>query len=525
MKIRRAIVSVSEKMGVADFAKALVSMGVEVLSTGGTAKLLRANGVPVRPIEDFTGFPEMLDGRVKTLHPKVHGGLLNIRDNPEHARQKREHGIEDIDLVAVNLYPFEATVARPGVTLEEAIENIDIGGPTMLRSAAKNWKYVTVVVDCGDYARVIEEMHRLGGATSDELRFELARKVFAHTARYDSMIASWLEEHEARARGEEGAPRVLRLELRKVADLRYGENPHQSAALYLHRHAIEASAAAAKQLAGKELSFNNLLDATAALELVKDLSGPAAAIIKHTNPCGAAEAETLAAAYHAAYEADPVSAFGSVVGLNRRVDAPTAEELAHPDRFVEVVIAPAFDDEAVRILTTKPKWGKNVRLLAAGELAPRDRSEFDFRAITGGFLRQDRDLGLAELDSLKTVTARAPSPEELTGLRFAWVVAKHVKSNAIVIAKGRTTVGVGAGQMSRVDAAFCAARKAGDRAKGAVAASDAFFPFPDGLELLADSGVSAVVQPGGAKNDAAVIAAADRRGMAMVFTGVRHFRH
>jgi len=525
MRISRAIISVSEKMGIVDFARELAGMGVEILSTGGTARLLAHGGVPVRPIDDFTGFPEMLDGRVKTLHPKVHGGILNVRDNEEHARQKAEHGIDDIDLVVVNLYPFEATVAREDVTLDEAVEQIDIGGPTMLRSAAKNWKFVTVVVDHGDYSRVVEEMHANGGGTTPEFRAGLARKVFAHTARYDSAIASWLEARARKDRGEEGAPEIVRFELAKVADLRYGENPHQRAAYYARVGFYEAGVVSAKQLSGKELSFNNLQDATAALEIVKDFDSPAASVMKHANPCGAATGETLAAAYAAAYDGDPLSAFGSVVGLNRRVDAATAGAIAQPERFVELVIAPAFDAEAVEILTTKEKWGRNVRLLAAGELDRRDAAELDFRTLTGGFLRQDRDLGFPELDELKVVTRREPTDEEMRDLRFAWVMCKHVKSNAIVIATGRALVGVGAGQMSRLDAAECACRKAGRRAIGAVAASDAFFPFPDGLKLLADAGVKAVMQPGGAKNDSMVIDTANAREVAMVFTGRRHFRH
>jgi phosphoribosylaminoimidazolecarboxamide formyltransferase/IMP cyclohydrolase len=529
MKVTRALISVSEKMGVVDFARELAKMGVEILSTGGTARLLKENDVPVRPVDDFTGFPEMLDGRVKTLHPKVHGGILNIRDDEKHARQKAEHGIEDIDLVAVNLYPFESTIAKEGVTLDEAVEQIDIGGPTMIRSAAKNWKYVTVVVDHGDYSRVIEEMHRNGGGTTPELRYDLACKVFAHTARYDSLIAGYLEAqsgHEPPARKEpEGSPDVLRLELAKVGDLRYGENAHQSAAFYVRRGAREASAATAKLISGKALSFNNILDATAALEIVKDLEEPAASVIKHTNPCGAAVGKTLAEAYAAAFEGDPVSAFGSIVGLNRRVDAATAEAIAQPERFVEAVIAPAFDEEAVRILTTKEKWGKNVRLLAAGDLSVRDRAEFDLRAVVGGLLRQDRDHGFPEIEDPTVATRRKPTEDETRDLGFAWIVCKHVKSNAITVAKAGAVVGVGAGQMSRVDAAWCAVRKAGERAKGAVAASDAFFPFPDAMEMLADAGVTAVIQPGGAKNDPAVIEAANKRKLAMLLTGRRHFRH
>ncbi len=525
MRISRAVISVSEKMGIVDFARQLEGMGVEILSTGGTARLLGENDVKVRAVDDFTGFPEMLDGRVKTLHPKVHGGILNIRDNPEHQKQKSEHGIEDIDLIVVNLYPFEATIAKEGVTLDEAVEQIDIGGPTMLRSAAKNWKFVTVVVDHGDYSRVIESMHANEGGTTDELRYELARKVFAHTARYDSMIASYLEEKEKERKGEGGAPDCLRAEFRKLHDLRYGENPHQKGAVYVRSGAREAGAVTARKLSGKEMSFNNYLDAAAALEIVKDFEEPAVSVMKHTNPCGAAVGSGLVEAFKAAYAGDPLSAFGSIIGLNGRVDPEVAAEIAQPERFVEAVIAPAFEDEAVEILTTKQKWGKNVRLLAAGDLASRDRKEYDLRSVTGGLVRQERDLGFPELDKLKVATERAPSDEETAALRFAWVMCKHVKSNSIVIAKGCALVGVGAGQMSRVDAAVCAITKAGDRAKGGVAASDAFFPFPDALEKLVEAGVTAVIQPGGAKNDSAVIAAANKCGIAMVLTGVRHFRH
>ncbi len=529
MKIARAVISVSEKMGIVDFARQLQEMGVEVLSTGGTARLLGENDVKVRTVDEFTGFPEMLDGRVKTLHPKVHGGILNIRDNAEHQKQKAEHGIEDIDLIVVNLYPFEATVAKEGVTLDEAIEQIDIGGPTMLRSAAKNWKFVTVVVDHGDYSRVIESMLQNDGGTADDLRYELARKVFAHTARYDSMIASWLEEKEKEQKGIGGAADVLRTEFRKLHDLRYGENPHQTGAVYLRHGAREAGAVTARKLSGKEMSFNNYLDATAALEIVKDFDEPAVSVMKHTNPCGAAVGSDLVEVFKAAYAGDPLSAFGSIIGLNRRVDAATAAEIAQPERFVEAVIAPGFEEEAVEILTTKPKWGKNVRLLAAGDLAFRDRNEYDFRSVTGGLVCQGRDQGFPELDELKVATEKAPSDEEMAALKFAWVMCKHVKSNSIVIAcalgKTRALVGTGAGQMSRVDAAVCAIMKAGERAKGGVAASDAFFPFPDAMEKLVDAGVTAVIQPGGAKNDPSVIEAANKRGIAMVLTGRRHFKH
>jgi phosphoribosylaminoimidazolecarboxamide formyltransferase/IMP cyclohydrolase len=525
MKIRRAIVSVAEKMGVADFAASLAKMGVEILSTGRTAHLLEENDVPVRRVEEYTGQPTLLGGRMRTLHPKIHGGILNVRGDPAHESEKTAHGYEDIDLVVVNLYPFDAAVTRPGVRVDDAVRAIDVGGPTLIRAAAMNWRHVAAVVDHGDYARVLEEMHARDGGIGEELRFELAKKVFSHTARYDSMVATWLEEHDRDARQIEEFPQVLRLELTKVMNLRYGENPHQRAALYVRRHADEASAASARQLSGKELSFNNLLDATVGLEIVKEFPEPAAAVVKHTNPCGVAVAKDLARAFHAAFDADPVSDIDAVVGFNRRVDATTARDLARPDANLQVIIAPSFDDEALEVLTNATTWGATVRLLAAGGIGRRDRNEFDIRAITGGFLRQDRDLCQEKTEDLAVVTARAPTESELAGMRFAWSVAKHVKSNAIVIALDGVTRGVGGGQMSRLDAAFCAVRKAGQKARGAIAASDSHFCAPSELEILAAAGVTAVIQPGGAVHDDEVIALADAMNVAVAMTPVRHFCH
>jgi len=525
MKIRRAIVSVAEKMGVVDFAHSLAEMGVEIVSAGKTAALLEQSGVPVTSVEDISGFPSLFDGRLKTLRTEIHAGILRDRDDPKHADEKKAHGIKDIDLVVVNLYPFAGTVATPGVSLDEAVDTIDLGGPAMIRSAARNWRHVTVVVDHGDYARVLDQMHENDGGTTDDFRFELACKVFAHTAHYDSMVASWLEDYDRTIHKIEGFPRVLRMELTKAKDLRYGENPHQRAALYVRRHADEASAAAARKLSGLDLSFNNLLDATAALEVVKELDGPAAAVVKHTNPCGVAVGADLAAAYHAAYETDPKGAYGSAVGLNRRVDAATAHEIAQPSRRLEVIIAPAFDDDAVKVFTSKPEWGKGVRLLAAGELGRRDKNEFDIRAITGGFLRQDRDLSLDGLNALKVVTKRTPSESETADLKFAWIVCKHVKSNCMVIAKDTAAVGIDGGQMTQLDAAVVAARKAGARARGACAASDAFFWFPDALKALAEAGVAAVLMAGGTQHEAEIIEAAEELNVAVVLSAVRHFSH
>jgi phosphoribosylaminoimidazolecarboxamide formyltransferase / IMP cyclohydrolase len=519
-KITRALISVSDKTGVLEMARELANYNVEILSTGGTARMLREAGLSVTDVSEFTGFPEMLDGRVKTLHPKVHGGLLGMRGNPEHVAKMKEHGIEPIDMVVVNLYPFEATVAKEGCTLEDAIENIDIGGPTMLRSAAKNWPDVTVITDPLDYERVLAEMSASGGAVSRETNFRLAVKVYQRTAAYDAAISNWLG-----ARTGEGVtlfPDTFTVQFRKAQEMRYGENPHQNAAFYVEVNASEASTATATQLQGKELSYNNIADTDAALECVKQLDeGPACVIVKHANPCGVALGESLLDAYDRAYRTDPESAFGGIIACNRELDASTAQAIV--DRqFVEVIIAPTVSTDASAIVAAK----KNVRLLCCGPLAAKATPRLDMKRVTGGLLLQDADLEL--YNELKVVSKRAPSEQEMTDLLFAWRVAKFVKSNAIVYAKDRMTIGVGAGQMSRVNSARIAAIKAehaGLQVAGAVMASDAFFPFRDGIDNAAAAGITAVIQPGGSMRDAESIAAADEHGMAMVFTGMRHFRH
>lgn len=520
MPIKAALLSVSDKTGIQEFAGGLAGMSVKLVSTGGTARSLRQAGLTVADVSEITGFPECLDGRVKTLHPKVHGGLLYVRDNPQHLQQKQQLGIPDIDMVVVNLYPFEETIARPQCSLEEAVENIDIGGPTMLRSAAKNWPFVTVIVDPADYDTVLKEMKKNSGDTTRDTRYRLACKVFAHTAHYDKAIADYLE-----ARLEQGLPSTLRIEAKKAFDLRYGENPHQTAAFYRLLKSGEPGVASAAMLSGKELSFNNILDADAAIEIVKDFAEPACAVIKHTNPCGAAVANDLASAFEKAYAGDPLSAFGSILAFNREVDEAAAMRMSEGDKFVEAVIAPGYQPKALEILTTRPKWGKSVRLLATGALGARDAAEYDLKKVTGGLLLQQRDAGYPELETLTVVTEKSPSREQLADLKFAWRICRHVKSNAIVLARDGMLLGVGAGQMSRVDATFMAAHKAGERARGAVLASDAFFPFPDAIELAFDAGIAAILQPGGAKGDDAVVAACNRFGIAMLFSGRRHFRH
>src|SRR5690242_2399408 len=538
MAVERALISVFDKTGVLDFARRLAALRIEILSTGGTAKLLREGGVPVKDVAEFTGWPEMLGGRVKTLHPKVHGGLLYRRNLAEDQKQAKEHGIAPIDLVVVNLYPFEATSVKAGLTAEELIENIDIGGPTMLRSAAKNFESVTVVTDPRDYGRVAAELESSGISRETTLatRLELARKVFATTARYDGMIASELERLAASAGAGVGSaggaaaahiqlgakpllPERVHVALRKQQELRYGENPHQAAALYIPEGKAPEGLAAAKQLQGKELSYNNFVDLEAARSLAAEFRSPAAIIVKHNNPCGTAEQASLVEAYRRALACDPVSAFGSVLAFNRVVDAATAEEVAK--LFTECIVAPGFDARAREIFAAK----KNLRLLElpAGGLEP--ERELQLKRILGGMLVQQPDTGELKEAELKVVTKRAPSTEEMSTLRFAWKVGKHVKSNAIVFAKDGATVGVGAGQMSRVDSVKIAVMKAQSSLEGSVVASDAFFPFPDGVEALAAAGARAVIQPGGSVRDGDVIAAADRLGLAMVFTGMRHFLH
>jgi phosphoribosylaminoimidazolecarboxamide formyltransferase / IMP cyclohydrolase len=514
--IRRAIVSVSDKRGLVDFVRGLHRRGVEILSTGGTAKALAEAGVPVKAISDYTGAPEILDGRVKTLHPKVHGGLLG-RDTADHQRQMAEQGIEKIDLVVVNLYPFEATVAKPGVSFEDAIENIDIGGPSMLRSAAKNHERVTVVVDPDDYAGVLAEIEA-GGEVSAATRGRLARKVFVHTSAYDAAIAAYL----GGAQNEPGAefPAVLSGQWQLARPLRYGENPHQKAAFYGDVRAQAGggpSLARADVLQGKELSYNNLLDLDAALGLCLEFDAPTAVIVKHTNPCGVASDDAgVAAAYKAARETDPTSAFGGIVAVNREVDGALAAQLA--ETFLECVIAPAFTEEARTALAGK----KNLRLVAVGDVV-RATGGWALRSIAGGLLVQTADVELR--GEVKVVTRRQPTAAELAGLDFAWRVGKHVKSNAIVFCTGTRTAAIGAGQMSRVDSVKIARQKANVPLAGTVVASDAFFPFRDGVDVLAEAGATAVIQPGGSVRDDEVIAAADEHGLAMLFTGMRHFRH
>ena len=520
MTIRRALLSVSNKTGLIELARALAARDVALLSTGGTYQALAAAGVPVETVESYTGSPEVMAGRVKTLHPRIHGALL-ARAGIDDSDLERI-GARPIDLVVVNLYPFEATLAKPDASFAELIENIDIGGPSMLRSAAKNHERVAVVCDPADYSIVLEEIER-SGDVSAETRQRLAAKVFSHTAAYDAQIAGWLS-----ARGEaDGWPRTKSLSLEKAYALRYGENPHQKAAFYRERGALPGTLAQAESIGGgaKELSFNNLVDADAALEAVREFSEPAAVVIKHTNPCGVATASSLAAAYLSAREADAMSAFGGIVALNRPVDLATGKLLA--ETFLECVVAPSFDPAALELLRAK----KALRLLSVGELTPAEQPETQYKRISGGFLAQDRDATAGrEVVSGKVVTRRAPTADELSALEFAWKVCKHVKSNAIVLAGrnaegGHVTLGVGAGQMARVTSVEIACKKAGDGARGAVLASDAFFPFPDGVESAAAAGVRAVAQPGGSKKDDDVVAAADRLGLAMVFTGVRHFRH
>ncbi len=518
--IKRALLSVSDKTGVVDLARALAARGVDLVSTGGTAKALRDAGLPVRDISDLTGFPEMMDGRVKTLHPMVHGGLLAVRDDPEHAAAMAEHAIGAIDLVVVNLYPFAQTVAK-GAGRDEIIENIDIGGPSMVRSAAKNHAYVAIVTDPADYKVVAK------GETDLAERKRLAAKAFAATATYDGMIASWFGFVDQGAQ----FPQTLPLTLQQPEVLRYGENPHQQAAFYRHAGPFTPGIGQARQVQGKELSYNNLNDAEAALELVSEFrdAEPTCVIVKHANPCGVASAASLADAYEAAFACDTVSAFGGIIALNRTLDAATAKAIT--GIFTEVVVAPDADEEAIALFAAK----KNLRLLLTGELPDPARGGMTVKSITGGWLVQSRDNGRLADDMLKVVTKRQPTPQELADCRFAWTVAKHVKSNAIVYAKGGSTAGIGAGQMNRLESARIAAWKAKDaagkagwaepRTIGSAVASDAFFPFADGLLAAVEAGATAVIQPGGSIRDAEVIAAADEAGLAMIFTGMRHFRH
>ena len=524
-RIERALISVSDKTGVAEFARSLAEMGVEIISTGGTAKVISDAGVRVMSIDELTGFPEMLDGRVKTLHPKVHGGLLARRDLPEHMSTIQEHGIRPIDLVCVNLYPFAETVAKAGVSMEDAIENIDIGGPSMIRSAAKNHDSVTVVVHPADYAGVIEEMSQNGGETTLATRRRLMAAAYAHTAGYDATISNYFQ---GRLLDAQDFAAEQSYAYRKAQDCRYGENPHQRAAFYQETNVTEPCVAKARQFHGKELSFNNIYDLNAALETVKEFDeAPAAVIIKHANPCGAALAESLSEAFRKAREGDPISAFGGILAVNRVLDLATAEEITGKNTFFEAIIAPGYDPESIPILTERKKWGANLRLLEVGDLAgwQAKAGGFDMKKVVGGLLVQERDLKVVSRDDLNVVTERAPTDSEIGELLFAWRVVRHVKSNAIVFTRDRHVVGVGAGQMNRVRSVRLAVEQASEQAKGAVMASDAFFPFPDGPEAAANAGITAIIQPGGSVKDQETIDLCNQRGIAMVFTGIRHFLH
>ncbi|WP_025681100.1 bifunctional phosphoribosylaminoimidazolecarboxamide formyltransferase/IMP cyclohydrolase [Paenibacillus massiliensis] len=515
MAIKRALVSVSDKRGIVEFCRELSNLGVEIISTGGTSSLLAKEGIPVIGISDVTGFPEIMDGRVKTLHPAVHSGLLAVRDNEEHQRQMSDLGLDYIDLVVVNLYPFAETIAKPDVTYEDAIENIDIGGPTMLRSAAKNHAFVTVVVDADDYTQVLDEI-RGGGDTELDTRKRLAAKVFRHTASYDALISDYLSNVTG-----DPLPERYTVTYEKIQDLRYGENPHQQAAFYREPLAASGTLTTAKQLHGKELSYNNINDANAALQIVKEFSEPAVVAVKHMNPCGVGIGSSIFEAYSKAYAADPTSIFGGIVAANRIIDSDTAKKLS--EIFLEIVLAPGFTEEALDILTQK----KNIRLLDMGEMSNEEsrESRYVVTSIEGGMVVQQSDVHALDPASLQVVTERAPSEEELKQLLFGWKVVKHVKSNAIVLAADNMTVGVGAGQMNRVGAAKIAIEQAGNKAKGAVLASDAFFPMGDTLEMAAKAGITAVIQPGGSIKDEESIKVANEYGIAMVFTGVRHFKH
>ncbi len=522
LKIKMALVSVADKQGIKEFAGGLHRLGVEILSTGGTAKLLKQEGIPVKSVSSHTGFPEMLDGRVKTLHPRIHAGLLALRQDPEHMKQINEADIPCIDMVVVNLYPFEKIIAKSDVKLEEAIENIDIGGPSMLRSGAKNFRSVAVISSPDKYSKVLEELQKNDCALSDETISELAVEVFKLTSDYDKMISDFLSRscsRDAHAQPE-GFPEELQLKYRKVQDLRYGENPHQKAAFYKNDVSVQPGITTARQLHGKELSFNNIVDLNAALEVVKEFDRPAAAIIKHTNPCGAAVGKTLVEAYKKALECDPMSAFGSIIALNKVVDLPTARAVTTAG-FVEVIVAPGYQPEAL----TELKRKKNLRIMEIEPAVLLPVKMIDIKKVAGGIVLQDYDQKGISRQELKVVSRVLPSESQIDSLIFAWKICKHIKSNAIVLVKDGQTVGIGAGQMSRVDSVIIAGRKAGQNSQGAVLASDAFFPMRDGIDQAAQAGVKAIIQPGGSIRDQEIIDACNERGIAMVFTGIRHFKH
>ena len=517
-KIKTALISVSNKKGILEFAKILSENGVEILSTGGTARLLKKKGLPITLVSDYTGFPEMMDGRVKTLHPKIHGGLLGKRDDENHRNAMIKHGIKAIDMLIVNLYPFEETITKKNCSFEDAIENIDIGGPSMLRSAAKNHRDVAVAVNPARYEKLIQELKENDFSLGEKTKLLLAQEAFAHTAQYDSLISDYLLEKC----DLEGSiyPENYNLTLKKVQDLRYGENPHQSAAFYMETQTENTSIVHAEQLQGKELSFNNIIDLDAALAVILDFKEPASVIIKHTNPCGVGLAKNLVEAYKKARETDPVSAFGGIIGFNKIIDVPTAQEMV--TTFIEAVIAPGYESEALKILSKK----KNIRLMRLPIIKNKKKNEqLDAKKISGGFLLQNKDnIDLIE-NQLKVVTEKQPTDDQWEALRFAWIVAKHVKSNAIIFARKDRTMSIGAGQMSRVDSSKIAIEKARSPLKGAVMASDAFFPFRDAIDVAAEHGISAIIQPGGSIKDSEVITAANEHKIAMVFTGIRHFKH
>ncbi|MFC1807002.1 bifunctional phosphoribosylaminoimidazolecarboxamide formyltransferase/IMP cyclohydrolase [Candidatus Omnitrophota bacterium] len=524
LTIKRALISVSDKSGLDSFVKELSELGVEIISTGGTARFITSLGIKAKPIEEVTAFPEMLNGRVKTLHPKIHGALLAVRDKIEHMEQLKTQAIEPIDMVVVNLYPFQKTVSKPGVSQEDAIENIDIGGPSMLRSGAKNYRWVAVVTSPVQYAMILKELHKNNGALSEDILFKLALEVFKLTSEYDNHIHKYLK---GRLNGAEDSDEEsifknhMVLKYDKLQDLRYGENPHQQAAFYKGEYVRESSVVGLKQVHGKPLSYNNIMDMDAAIEAVKEFDKPAACIVKHSTPCGMATADTLTKAYTDALDCDKMSAFGGIIGLNRKVDINTAEAVLNSS-FVECIIAPGFEQDALKRLMSKP----NLRLASVDTFNKnRDSNDLHLRKVVGGILAQSRDLENLDESQLKIVTKRKPTPEEVDSLIFAWKVVKHVKSNAIVLVQGTKTVGIGAGQMSRVDAVFMAIHKAGQRAKQAVLASDAFFPKEDAIELAAKEGITSIIQPGGSKADDKITVMADNRDLSMVFTGIRHFRH
>jgi phosphoribosylaminoimidazolecarboxamide formyltransferase / IMP cyclohydrolase len=517
IKVKRALISVSDKTGIVEFAKGLHEAGAEIISTGGTAKMIKDAGIPVIEVSQYTGFPEMLDGRVKTLHPKIHGGLLALRDNPEHLKQLQEHQIGLIDMVVINLYPFEKVIQKKDVKLEEAIENIDIGGPSMLRSAAKNFRSVAVICNPSRYKDILQELKNNNGIISDSILVNLAVEVFNLTSRYDSMIYGFLS-NKLTPKELTRLPKDLVLRFSKLQDLRYGENPHQAAAFYSDTDGT-TGLAAARQLHGKELSFNNIMDLNAAVEIVKEFDTPAAVIIKHNNPCGVAQDKTLAKAYKEAWACDEISAFGGIVGLNREVDEEAAKVIAKSG-FLECIIAPGFRPAALEILKAK----KNVRIMEMPS-AGTEGKDFDLKKVSGGLLVQEKDVKMVSEKDLKAATKKKPTAKQLKSLLFAWKVAKHVKSNAIVLAKDTRTVGIGPGQTSRVESVIIASRKAGKKSQGSLLASDAFFPKADGIQMAAKAGVTAIIQPGGSISDEEIIKACDKYKIAMVFTGVRHFKH